>query len=138
MKKLLILLLLPLLTFAQPMQWQPQGIPVEENGRIIPIPWSGGMTDSKPEFVDIDDDGDYDCFIGDNTGKLWYFENIGTEIEPVWEFVTDFYDSIDVEMYCSPAFCDIDADSDFDLFTIGHGLIGIYTKTNITMSSRAT
>ena len=126
MKSFIIVILFASISLAQPMQWQPQGIPVEENGRLIPIPWSGGMTDSKPEFVDIDGDGDYDCFIGDNTGKLCYFENIGTETEPEWEFVTGFYDSIIVDNNSGPCFCDIDNDDDYDLFTIGSGLAGYY------------
>ncbi|MBL7190617.1 VCBS repeat-containing protein [bacterium] len=129
MKKCLLILLIPVLSLAQPMDWQPQGIPVEQDGRELPIPFTGGMTDSKPEFVDIDGDGDYDVFIGDNSGKLWFFENVGDSLNSVWEFESDFYDSIYVEMKSSPAFCDIDADSDFDLFTVGYGVIGSYALT---------
>jgi len=115
------------------MEWQPQGIPVEENGRIIPIPWAGGMTDSKPEFVDIDGDGDYDVFIGDNTGKLWYFENVGTAMELQWEFVSDFYDSIDIGIWSQPVFCDIDNDVDSDLFVV-NGMVKYYYKNIGTTS----
>jgi hypothetical protein len=125
----IIILIAPVFSFSQTLEFEPQGIPVEVEGRLLPIPWTGGMDDSKPEFVDIDGDGDYDCFIGDASGKLWYFENIGTNTEPEWEFVTDFYDSINVINYCAPSFCDINEDLDYDLFTIGHGLVGIYTKT---------
>ncbi len=90
MKKCLLIILIPVLSLAQPMIWEPQGIPVDQDGRLLPIPFTGGMTDSKPEFVDIDGDGDYDVFIGDNSGKLWYFENVGDSLNPVWEFVSDF------------------------------------------------
>jgi len=118
MKKFLLTLLLPIVCLSQPMQWQPSGIPVQYNDYELPVPWTGGMTDSKPEFVDIDGDGDYDCFIGDNIGTIWYFENIGTEIDPEWEFVTDYYDSIKMEFWSQPVFCDIDNDNDYDLFAI--------------------
>ena len=122
MKKILLILIFTVAAYSQPMDWEPQGIPVTQEGRELPIPFTGGMTDSKPEFVDIDGDGDYDVFIGDNSGKLWYFENIGDSLNPVWEFVSDFYDSIDMGIYSAPSFCDIDNDADFDLFSCqGYG-----------------
>ena len=34
---------------------------------------------SKPAVVDIDNDGDYDVFVGSNTGIMWYFKNTGTK-----------------------------------------------------------
>jgi len=118
MKMIFFIILFPVVIYCQPMQWQLQGIPVIYNNIELPIPWTGGMTDTKPEFVDIDNDGDYDCFIGDNTGKIWYFENVGTEFEPEWTFFSDYFDSIDVGIWSQPVFCDIDADGDKDLFVI--------------------
>ena len=124
-------LFFPVMLFAQPMEWQPQGIPVEQNGRDIPIPFAGGMYDSKPEFVDIDADGDNDVFIGDQMGKLWFFENTGTALQPEWDFISDFYDSIDVGIWSSPAFCDIDADNDFDLLIGGGYIDSLFLYRNI-------
>jgi len=105
------------------MQWQPQGIPVIYNNIELQIPWTGGFTNPKCEFVDIDSDSDYDIFIGDDQGKLWFFENIGDSFNPVWNFVSDFYDSIDAGMISCPIFCDIDADNDYDLI-ISEGYYG--------------
>jgi hypothetical protein len=53
-------------------------------------------TAAHPSFVDIDNDGDQDCFIGahpyyywatntDVADKLWYYENIGTSTAPVFQ-----------------------------------------------------
>jgi len=71
---------------------------------------------SDPAFVDIDADGDFDLFMGIKDGTIWYYRNDGTSTSPLWTFVTDFYDSINVWMNASPSFVDIDADGDFDLF----------------------
>ena len=138
MKKYLFFILIPVLSLSQPMDWEPQGIPVTQEGRELPIPFTGGMTDSKPEFVDIDGDGDYDVFIGDNSGKLWYFENVGDSLNPVWEFVSDFYDSIDVGMAGGyPSFIDIDNDNDEDLFIadLYYGNIHYYENIGTTISA---
>ena len=71
---------------------------------------------SAPEFCDIDGDGDYDLFIGCEDGTVWYYENIGTPDSCDFEYVTNYYDSIDVGNMSVPRFCDIDGDGDFDLF----------------------
>ncbi len=69
-----------------------------------------------PEFVDIDADGDYDLFVGNDNGKIWFYENVGTPDTCEFVFVTNYYDSIDVGDYSSPEFVDIDSDGDYDLF----------------------
>ena len=71
---------------------------------------------SFASFADIDDDGDPDLFVGNKEGKMVYFRNDGTANSPVFVKVSDFYDSIDVGSESAPAFVDIDADSDLDLF----------------------
>lgn len=40
---------------------------------------------SSPAFVDIDNDGDYDLFIGRLFGSVNYYENTGTKFEPSWQ-----------------------------------------------------
>ncbi|MBC8277436.1 MAG: T9SS type A sorting domain-containing protein [FCB group bacterium] len=71
---------------------------------------------ASPEFCDIDGDSDYDLFIGCEDGKVWYYENIGTPESCDFEYVTNYYDSIDVGNMSVPRFCDIDGDGDYDLF----------------------
>jgi len=71
---------------------------------------------AAPEFCDIDNDGDYDLFIGCDDGNVWYYENIGTPDSCDFEYVTNNYFNIDVGNMSVPRFCDIDADEDYDLF----------------------
>ncbi len=82
---------------------------------------------SQPTFADIDSDDDLDLFVGKDDGGIQFYENTGSPDSPSWMLVTDNYHSIDVGGYSSPAFVDIDADSDLDLF-IGqtHGKIFFY------------
>ncbi len=69
-----------------------------------------------PEFADIDNDGDYDMFIGESSGNINFYRNDGTAAAPSWTSVTSNYGSIDVGGNSSPDFVDIDNDGDLDLF----------------------
>lgn len=82
---------------------------------------------STPVFADIDNDGDYDLFIGATNGRIFFYENTGTSGNFVFSFRTNFYNSIDVGDESIPRFFDIDHDNDLDLF-IGrqNGSISFY------------
>ncbi|MCB9066567.1 MAG: T9SS type A sorting domain-containing protein [Calditrichae bacterium] len=81
-----------------------------------------------PAFADIDNDGDLDMFLsnqvdidapGQSNSRLHFFENTGTATAPVFELKDENYLNFDNPLFGSnyaPAFTDIDADSDFDLF----------------------
>ena len=84
---------------------------------------------SAPTFVDIDNDNDFDLFIGNLLGTIWYYRNDGTASTPSWTYVTDTYEGIDIEERSNPTFADIDNDNDFDLF-IGEALGTIYYYRN--------
>ncbi|MCK4642191.1 VCBS repeat-containing protein [bacterium] len=72
--------------------------------------------ESYPEFADIDNDGDYDMFIGETSGNINYYRNDGTAAVSSWTYVTSNYNSINVGSNSSPDFADIDNDGDLDLF----------------------
>jgi len=76
---------------------------------------------SAPAFIDIDNDNDFDLFIGNLLGTIWYYRNDGTASVPSWTYITDTYESIDIGERSNPTFADIDNDNDYDLF-IGEAL----------------
>ena len=71
---------------------------------------------NTPALVDLDNDGDYDLFAGDNNGRIQYYENTGTASNFNFVFRTKFYAGIDVGDESVPRFYDIDGDNDYDLF----------------------
>ncbi|RJP75631.1 MAG: VCBS repeat-containing protein, partial [Candidatus Zixiibacteriota bacterium] len=66
--------------------------------------------------VDIDADGDFDLFSGNQYGRLHFFQNFGTPQQYTFQQVTNYFAAIDVGSFSEPVFCDIDSDGDFDLF----------------------
>jgi len=70
---------------------------------------------STPTFVNIDNDGDFDLFVGEVDGNLNFYRNHGTATNPVFTLVTENFASIDVGDNSAPIFADIDNDGDFDL-----------------------
>lgn len=90
--------------------------------------------ESVPRFNDIDNDGDYDLFIGKQNGKITYYKNEGNPAVPNFVFQTDGYKEINVHSNSCPDFTDIDNDTDQDLF-IGNIKGGIYFYRNDDISS---
>jgi hypothetical protein len=90
-------------------------------------------TVSTPNFVDIDGDGDYDAFIGEDFGEIKYFRNTGSPIAPTFVEQTGAdnpFNTVDVGYNAAPVLVDIDSDGDYDAF-IGEyvGNINYYLNT---------
>ena len=74
---------------------------------------------SYPAFIDIDNDGDCDAFIGQKNGSIHYFKNTGTPTSPLFvEYIgaSNPFDGMSVGADSAPTFVDIDSDGDFDAF----------------------
>ena len=74
---------------------------------------AGGST---PTFADIDADGDFDAFIGDNNGNITYFQNDGEGNFSLADNAENPFNGLGVSLVSAPAFADIDADDDLDAF----------------------
>ena len=72
-------------------------------------------SNSAPSLTDVDGDGDLDLFIGESSGELNFYRNVGSRFAPSFELVSDRFSEIDAGRRSFPAFADIDGDGDEDL-----------------------
>ena len=80
---------------------------------------------SSPEFIDIDNDNDYDLILGDMNGAIHLYLNIGDKYNYNFQFISNDYQNIDVSFRSSPLAFDYDSDGDMDLY-IGSGNNNLY------------
>jgi hypothetical protein len=85
----------------------------DENGRPYEQPFLGGFDVPRPQFVDIDADGDVDLFVQERSNELMFFENTGTAAAPRFVWRTDKYQDLDIAEW--NRFVDLDHDGDLDL-----------------------
>ena len=89
----------------------------------------------RSRFVDIDNDGDLDVFIGEKDGYINYYENTGDSSNPNFVSASNPFSGIDVGKASSPTFVDIDNDGDMDAF-VGEedGKMNFYENTGTANS----
>ncbi|MBC1241531.1 S-layer family protein, partial [Nostoc sp. 2RC] len=80
-----------------------------------------GLTDvgtvATPTFADIDNDGDFDAFVGNNGGNTLFYRNTGSATNPLFAFQgTNRFGLSNVGFFTKPTFADIDGDGDLDAF----------------------
>jgi hypothetical protein len=88
---------------------------LKDTGEPYALPFLGGFDVPRPQFVDIDGDGDHDLFVQEYSNAIQFFENTGTAKAPRYEWRSDRYQNLEIgEWY---RFVDLDADGDFDLLS---------------------
>ena len=91
---------------------------------------------STPFIIDYNDDGNNDLFTGNRNGEFYYYQNEGTNENPLWNEVTNSFIPGNFGASTAPYFVDIDADTDTDLF-LGNVKGGLYLYINTLISNVA-
>ena len=89
---------------------------------------------STPEFIDIDNDNDFDLLIGNINGNILLYENNGDQYNFNFSLVDENYNNINVDSRSSILSVDFDMDNDVDLL-IGSGNNNIIYYENIGNNS---
>lgn len=72
-------------------------------------------SNTTPALVDLDGDGDLDMMVGEASGQLNLYRNVGSRTAPKFELVSDHFQDIDVGRRTVPTFYDVDGDRRPDL-----------------------
>jgi len=137
-----LVLLLPVLAAAQNFEFELKAgaFPVEINGWQPFQPWSGGINATTPDLCDLDNDGDLDFYCGQAQGYVVFFQNIGNNLQPIFQYVTYHLDSLQYPGvivgwgYSDIDFADMDADADKDAI-LGGGYVLIYPNIGTSIQS---
>jgi hypothetical protein len=104
------------------------------NGNNNPLNKVVANTLSIPYFIDIDNNGSFDCFISDGyTGSIMYYKNTGSATHPEFEKQSAALNPLSmVKFSCAgvanTAFADVDGDGDYDCLIVDEQGAGNYFK----------
>lgn len=88
---------------------------VDSLGQPYDLPFQGGFNVPRPQFADMDNDGDQDMFVQEESGRIIHLENTGTAAEPRYTWRTSAWKGLDTgEWY---RIVDLDQDGDMDVLT---------------------
>jgi hypothetical protein len=77
-------------------------------------------SNTAPAFGDLDGDGLVDVLIGESSGTLNLYRNVGTRTAPTFQLVSDHFQDIKVSRRSAPALVDVDGDARLDIL-LGSG-----------------
>ncbi len=92
-----------------------------------------------PDLADLDGDGDFDALVGDHTGPVYYFENTGTALAPVFTVrngTANPFNGLNLGLAMKPSLADLDGDGDMDT-VIGaiDGSLNYFENTTVRTSA---
>ncbi len=83
------------------------------DGDVLDLPLLGGLNVPRPQFIDIDADGDDDLFLQENTGSFMFFEHVRTDGASRFVWDPDRFAGIEIGEWSR--LHDMDDDGDFDI-----------------------
>ena len=109
-----------------------EGLDEQNNPTLLKTVLDVG-SNAAPEFADIDNDGDFDLFIGSKDGHIFHYENRGNQLSPVFFRKTPIYMGLKFGGNSVPRFADLNGDRALDLL-IGtrSGKIHIFFNSGMT------
>jgi hypothetical protein len=97
------------------------------DGKLVPGLYLGGLNWTHPALSDLDADNDLDLLVGERSGYLVLYRNLGNSSSPDWQFETAEYAAVDTGGWAYPALADVTNDGAPDLFVgAGDGTVSIY------------
>jgi len=88
---------------------------LDSTGQPYALAFLGGLDVPRPQFVDIDGDGDLDLFVQEYANSLMFFENVGTRAAPRYVWRSDKFQGLDTGEWSR--FVDVDGDSLVDILS---------------------
>lgn len=86
---------------------------LDEHGEPYEHPFLGGFNVPRPQFADIDGDGDLDLFVQERTDEVMFFENVGSATDARFVWRTDRFHDLSIGEWSR--FVDLDDDGDLDI-----------------------
>ena len=88
---------------------------VDSLGQAYQLPFQGGFNVPRPQFADMDNDGDQDMFVQEESGRIIHLENTGSAAAPRYTWRSSAWKGLDTgEWY---RIVDLDQDGDMDILT---------------------
>ncbi|MEO1838279.1 MAG: VCBS repeat-containing protein, partial [Candidatus Lambdaproteobacteria bacterium] len=112
-----------------------EGVDKQSNAILIQTILDVG-NNAAPEFVDIDNDGDFDLLIGSKDGHIFHYENRGNKLSPRFFRKTPIYMGLKFGGNSVPRLADVNGDRTYDLLVgTGSGKIHIFFNSGMAQEA---